>query len=61
MDVIQVIVVLVIVGVCLYLVQTYIPMAAPIKTIIMVVVVLILCLWLLRMFGIGTYYIGPHK
>lgn len=50
---IQVLVVLIIVGVCLYLVQTYIPMAAPIKTVITVVVVLFLCLWLLQVFGIG--------
>lgn len=49
---IQVLVVLVVIGVCLYLVQTYIPMAAPIKTIITVVVVLFVCLWLLQIFGI---------
>jgi hypothetical protein len=42
-----------VVGVVLYLVNTYIPMAAPIKTILMVVVVLILCIWLLNVFGIG--------
>ncbi len=50
---IGVLVVLIIVGVCLYLVQTYIPMAAPIKTVITVVVVLFLCLWLLQVFGIA--------
>ena len=49
---IQVLVVLVVIGVCLYLVQTYIPMAAPIRTIITVVVVLFVCLWLLQIFGI---------
>jgi len=49
---IQVLVVLVIIGVCLYLVQTYVPMAAPIKTIITVVVVLFVCLWLLQIFGV---------
>lgn len=49
---IHVIVVLVIVGLCLYLVQTYVPMAAPIKTVLTVVVVLFLCLWLLQVFGI---------
>jgi hypothetical protein len=53
MDIIQVLIVLVVVGVVLYLVNTYIPMAAPIKTILMVVVVLILCIWLLNVFGIG--------
>jgi hypothetical protein len=54
MDIIHVLIVLIVVGVVLYLVQTYIPMAAPIKTIITVVVVLILCVWLLTVFGIGT-------
>lgn len=49
---IQVLVVLVVVGLVLYLVNTYIPMAAPIKTVLMVVVVLFLCLWLLQIFGI---------
>jgi hypothetical protein len=53
-DIIQVLVVLIIVGVVLYLVQTYIPLAPPVKTIINVVVVLLLCLWLLSVFGIGT-------
>ena len=43
----SILVVLIVVGVCLYLVQTYIPMAQPIKTIITVVVVLALCVWLL--------------
>jgi hypothetical protein len=50
---IGVLVVLVVVGVCLWMVQTYVPMAAPIKTVITVVVVLFLCLWLLQVFGVA--------
>lgn len=50
---IGVLLVLIIVGVCLYLVQTYIPMAQPIKVIITVVVVLFLCLWLLSVFHVA--------
>ena len=61
MDIIQLLVVLIIVGVVLWLVQTYIPMAAPVKTIITVVVILFLCLWLLRVFGIGTWEIAPRR
>ena len=61
MDLIQILVVLIIVGVILWMVQTYIPLAPPVKTLITVVVVLILCLWLLRIFGIGTYQVGPHR
>jgi len=49
---IAVLVVLIVIGVLLWLVETYIPMAAPIKTIIRVVVVLFLCLWLLSVFGL---------
>ncbi len=61
MDLISIIVVLVVVGVILWLVQTYIPMPAPIKTVITVVVVLFLCIWLLRLFGIGSgIYVGRH-
>ena len=50
--VIEIIVVLVICGVVLYLVNQYVPMAPPIKTIVNVLVVLLLCLWLLNAFGI---------
>jgi hypothetical protein len=49
---IELLVVLVVVGVGLYLVNNYVPMAAPIKTIINVVVVLAVCIWLLRVTGI---------
>jgi len=42
---------LVIAGLVLYLVETYIPMSPPIKTILRVVVVIVLIVWLLRAFG----------
>ncbi len=58
MPIIQILIVLIIVGVCLYLVQTYIPMAAPIKTVITVVVVLCLVLWLLQIFGVSGMTVG---
>ena len=60
MDILNVLVLLVVVGVVLWLVQTYIPMPPAIKTVITVVVVLLVCVWLLRLVGIGGYYIGPH-
>jgi len=53
MSLITVVVVLVILGVALYLIETYIPMSPPIKTVIRVVVVLMLVLWLLQVFGIN--------
>lgn len=49
---IAVLVVLIVVGVLLYLVETYLPLAAPIKVIIHVVVILFVCLWLLNVFGL---------
>ena len=55
MPLVSVIVVLIVLGVVLWLINTYVPMQPPIKTIINVIVVLILCLWLLSLIGV----IGP--
>lgn len=49
---ITVVLVLIVVGVLLWLVNTYIPMASPIKTILNVVVVLAVIVWLLTVFGL---------
>jgi hypothetical protein len=51
---IQLIVVLVVLGLVLYLCEQYIPMSPPIRTVLRVVVVLLLCLWLLSLAGIIT-------
>lgn len=47
------IIVLVIIGVVLYLIEQYVPMSPPIKTVLRVVVVLALALYLLRAFGVA--------
>lgn len=52
MSLIAVVVTLIVVGVLLWLVNTYIPMAPPIKMIINVVVVIAVVLWLLNGFGV---------
>lgn len=52
MSIIGLLIVLVVVGVALYLLNTYVPMAAPVKTILNVVVVLVLIVWLLSAFGL---------
>jgi len=52
MSLIGVLVALVIVGVVLWLLNTLIPMDPKIKTIINVVVVLVVCLYLLQVFGL---------
>lgn len=50
---IPLLVTLVVLGVVWFLVTTYIPMPQPIKTVITVIAVLVLCLWLLRWAGIS--------
>ncbi len=49
---IEILVLLIVVGVVLSLINNYVPMAASIKTILNVVVVLAVCIWLLRVTGI---------
>jgi hypothetical protein len=51
-----VIVVLVVVGVVLWLINRFIPMAGSIKTILNVVVVIAVILWLLNIFGILSHF-----
>jgi hypothetical protein len=52
MPLIQIVVVLIVVGVLLWLVNRFIPMAGSIKTILNVVVVIAVVLWLLNVFGL---------
>ena len=52
MPLIHVVVVLVVVGVILWLVNNYIPMAGSIKSILNAVVVIVVVLWLLSVFGL---------
>lgn len=58
MPVINLIIVLVVIGVILYLINTYIPMDQKIKTILNIVVVIILLLWLLGIFGVLGMNLG---
>ena len=52
MPLVHVVIVLVVVGVLLWLVNTYLPMDAKIKSILNIVIVIAVVLWLLRAFGI---------
>jgi hypothetical protein len=52
MTLISLVVTLIIVGVLLWLVNTMIPMDGKIKQILNVVVVIVVCLWLLQVFGV---------
>lgn len=57
---IQLIVILIIVGVLLWLLNTMIPMDAKIKTIINVLVVIVVILWILKVFGLLSGNINLH-
>ncbi len=52
MPLLNVLLVLVVVGVLLWLVNTYIPMDSKIKNILNAVVVIVLVIWLLQAFGL---------
>ena len=52
MPLLNLVVVLIIVGVGLYLINRYIPMASSIKSILNVVVVVVVCVWLLQAIGL---------
>jgi hypothetical protein len=54
MPLLTVIVYLIVVGVLLWLVNTFIPMAGSIKSILNVVVVILVVVWLLNVFGLLT-------
>lgn len=53
MGLIDLIIVLAVIGLIWWLVVTYIPMPQPMKTVITVVAVIALCIFLLRLTGIG--------
>lgn len=52
MPLINLVIVLIVIGVLLWLVNTYIPMDRKIKQIMNIVVVIIVVIWLLQVFGV---------
>jgi hypothetical protein len=54
MPLVYIVLVLVVVGVGLWLINTYIPMAGSIRTILNVVVVVVICIWLLKAVGLWS-------
>ncbi len=55
---ITVVITLVVVGLILWLINRFIPMASSIKSILNVVVIIAVILWLLKVFGIWSGNIG---
>ena len=63
MPLINIILVLIIVGMGLWLINTFVPMAGSIKTILNAVVVVFVCVWLLKIFGLWQQIVDyrvPH-
>jgi predicted membrane protein len=54
MPLINLVLVLIVVGMALYLINRYIPMASSIKTILNVVVVVAVCVWVLQVVGLWS-------
>ena len=52
MPLLNVVLTLIVIGVVLWLINTYIPMQATIKKILNIVVVVVVVLWLLNVFGV---------
>ena len=52
MSLVSIAVVLVVVGVVLWAINSFIPMARSVKTILNILVVVVLCVWLLQLFGL---------
>jgi hypothetical protein len=60
MSILTIVVVLVLVGLILWAVNSYIPMDGTIKKILNVVVVIAVVVWLLSAFGVFGYLDGAH-
>lgn len=60
MNLISIVVVLVVVGLILWLINTYIPMAAAIKSLLNIVVFVVVLIWLLQAFGLIGPLAGIH-
>jgi hypothetical protein len=55
MPLLTILIILIVAGVLLWLVNTYIPMDRKIKSILNIVVVIVVIVWLLRLFGVFEY------
>jgi predicted membrane protein len=63
MPLVYIVLALIVVGMVLWLINTYIPMAGSIKTILNVVVVIAVCVWVLQAVGLWTQVLNyrvPH-
>jgi hypothetical protein len=64
MTLIDIILVLIVVGLVLWLINTYVPMAAAIKSLLNIVVFVVVLVWVLQVFGLITqipFHIPPLR
>ena len=52
MTLVNIVVILVVVGLVMWLINTYIPMAGAIKSLLNIVVFVVLLIWILQIFGL---------
>jgi len=52
MTLVSIVIVLVVIGLIMWLINTYIPMAASIKSLLNIVVFIVVVVWLLQTFGL---------
>jgi hypothetical protein len=57
---VQILIALIVVGVLLWLVNNFMPMAGSIKSILNAVVVIVVVVWLLNVFGVMHYITNFH-
>jgi hypothetical protein len=57
---VQVLIALIVVGVLLWLVNNFIPMAGSIKSLLNAVVIIVVVVWLLNIFGLMHYITNFH-
>jgi hypothetical protein len=60
MPLINIVIILIVVGVLLWLINTYIPMDGKIKGILNAVVIIVVVIWLLQVFGLLGAINGIH-
>lgn len=60
MPLLQVVIILIVVGVLLWLINSYVPMQTTIKKILNAVVVIAVILWLLNIFGLFNSFSNIH-
>lgn len=60
MTLVGIVVVLVVIGLVMWLINTYIPMAAGIKSLLNIVVFIVVVVWLLQGFGLIGNIPGVH-